>query len=126
MIDFTLASGVVLHITPAPWQDQVALFKAIMREAKSMNSEADVSLAVFTSDEVERAMYKCAARADYNGARVTPGLFDEGSDEVQKKVRKDYIEIVKKIIEVNCEPFFHPASSESSAPAQTPTPNIPK
>ncbi|MCX5794958.1 MAG: hypothetical protein NTY77_05650 [Elusimicrobia bacterium] len=99
---FTLKSGAVLVVNPAPFADASALFKAVLRSCKGSEIPAELAkvdfadlakdpgsladhsgvigqlvntvLGVATSDEVEAGLFQCAARAAYTPAEQKADL----------------------------------------------------
>jgi hypothetical protein len=120
---FEMPSRAVLEINPAPFVDAMGLNKAIIRCKKGLPVLPGISEIVqseiLASDDVEAALFKCAERAIYAGARVTRDLFDD--EKLGPQARKDYYAIVSRIIEVNVSPFFEVASSKLKASQKTPT-----
>ena len=121
MAKHTLPSGAELDVTVAPFADADALTKALLKAVKGVELRADilqmdmtaikdVVVGAATSDEVDRALFKCAERASYNGVKVSKGLFDD--PEIGTQAREDYYHLCLKVIEVNCLPFFKAAFSE--------------
>lgn len=124
--DFTLASGAKIHITPAQFQQAIALSKARMRCLKGLGenmTQFESALAITTSDELEEAFFECAKSSTYNDVRISRSLFDD--PKIGEQARIDYMEILKRIIEVNCEPFFPLAASRSARNGLTQTENQP-
>lgn len=126
--DFTLASGAVVHVTTASFDDCNALTKAISRCAKGLpigdvmgmdlSVLKDYLVAAVASDDVERALFKCMERATYamNGSgpvRINKALFDD--PQLGDAARQDYFEICAKVIEVDVAPFFVKAFSALKA-----------
>lgn len=114
-MEFQLSSGAKLVVTPASFEDASALRNGIIRAAKGtplpedlqnmeMTDLKDFLISAVTSEEVDKAMFKCAERAVYENVRVSRGLFDD--PKFQDRAREDYYEICWKIVEVNLSPFF--------------------
>lgn len=141
-------------ITPAPFADASALTKAVLRSLKGVSVTPDELrskfadtadmlsrvpellnriLAMATSDEIEAAAFKCAARAlyvpagspvEFAGIRVDRSLFDDPDHGAS--AREDYLGIVFRIIEVNCRPFLARALSGFAVPKAAGTSEDPK
>jgi len=114
-MDFTLPSGSKMSVSEASYADAIGLLKALMKTMKGVPLAVDVvSLDVTvlkdalinagTSPEVDAALFKCAERAVYENAKVTPALFDD--PKLKDVARADYFVIFWHVIEVNCGPFF--------------------
>lgn len=130
MSDFVLKSGVSFTVTPADLDSAFALHDAIGREITLGNfiqANADVDMAdaiqnpaaafqrkagsfveaikaVAVSVAVRQAAFDCFQRSTWNNLAVTKELFN--SPKWGEKARSDYYEMVLKLIEVNCRPFF--------------------
>lgn len=123
--EFTLPSGAMLYVTPAPMRQAKALLDAILKETKGLSLKSDILdtklgslkdnpemfaqfldkvVAVAISPEVENAVFECGHRAVYNGAKLTRDVFDDPN--TGEKARGDYYAICMKIAEVNCLPFL--------------------
>ncbi len=120
-MDFTLPTGSHLVVSEAAYPDCDALLKALVRCAKGVELpknllEADVTVLkevlveAITSEEVDRALFKCAERAVYENAKVTKALFDD--PKLKDAARQDRFLIAWHVIEVNCGPFFGAIFSE--------------
>lgn len=121
-MDFTLASGAVLHVSTASFAEANALVKALLRCAKGMpigddllkqdiTAFKDVLIEAATSEDAEKALFGCMRRASYKSTKLVPENFDSLGDDF----RQDYFEVCWKIIEVNCSPFFAKAFSALKA-----------
>ena len=111
----TTPSGATLEITVAPFDDADALRKALLRSFKGIPLSAnileqdvtdfkDAFISAWTSDEVEKCLFKCFERVAYEGIRLTRSLFDD--PELGTRLRKDYLTVCQEVIRVNCSPFF--------------------
>ncbi len=114
-MDFTLPTGSRLSISEASYVDADALLKALAKCTKGVSLpnnflEADVTMLkdilveAITSDEVDRAIFKCAERAVYENQKVSKSLFDD--PKLKDNARQDRFMIFWHIVEVNCGPFF--------------------
>jgi len=120
-MEFTLKSGATLNITPSSFMDANGLKKAVLHATKGLDidlvalkngglknlelsSVADPIIDIFTSNQVEEAVFKCGIRAMYNGMKIDRGLFDDPNVGIQ--AREDFHEICYRIFEVNCFPLF--------------------
>ena len=135
-MDFVLDSGAKISITVSSFEDALNLTKSIERAIKGlklpvsalgieidtknpssmfmqnndlMGEVIDKIISVATSEEVELCLFKCFARATYEGVKITKDLFDDIS--LGDKAREDYYPMCVKVIEVNCSPFFKRALS---------------
>lgn len=129
-VEEVLSSGAKLVITKAPFPQALALNKALIRSVKDVISapgalEKDVSImnAAFitnaiTSDEVEAALFKCFERCTYDNVKVNRELFDD--EKLGDRAREDYFSMARKVIEVNCGPFFRQTFSWLKAPSRKP------
>ncbi len=99
-----LKSGAKLYMTLAPFQDGHNLFKAVTRELIGTSLQGEVNLALtmklLSSEEVEKVLWPCMMRATYNGQKLSPDLFEPGD------VRKDFLLVVKEVLDFNLIPFF--------------------
>lgn len=113
-VEVVLSSGGKLAITRAPFPDSMALHKALLRsgsglpagvELMQMDVSAlrDVLINAATSDEVERALFKCFERCTYESVRITPQIFDD--PKIGTQAREDYYEAASEVVKVNCGPF---------------------
>lgn len=114
-MEFTLPTGAKLVVSEAAYVDSDALLKSLVRCAKGVPLpndflKADVTILkdilvdAITSDEVDKALFKCAERAMYENAKVTKDLFDD--PKLRERARPDRFMIFWYVIEVNCGPFF--------------------
>jgi hypothetical protein len=113
--EFTLKSGAKLVVTAAPMQDCDALMSALAKCSKGIPLTDDILRQDIThlkdyfaeaisSPDFKSAIWKCAQRSTYENVRVSQDLFDD--PKLEQQARGDYFEILFKIIEVNCAPFF--------------------
>ncbi len=104
-----------MSVSEAAYEDADALLKALAKCARGIPlpkdlMQADVTILkdmlveAVTSDEVDRAIFKCADRAMYENAKVSKALFDD--PKLKDKARQDRFLIFWHVIEVNCGPFF--------------------
>lgn len=114
-MEFELPTGARLTVSEAAYADADALLKALARCAKGVPLpknflEADVTILkdvlveAVVSDDVDRAIFKCAERAAYENVKVTKSLFDD--PKLKDSARQDRFLIFWHVIEVNCGPFF--------------------
>lgn len=104
-----LPSGASLQITLAPFADGRALFKAVTEEMKGLrlnpkdqvdvNFYKDLFCAALSSDKIEACVFKCAARALYNGERISVDTFEP------PEARADYLHAMYEIALENLLPF---------------------
>lgn len=121
--EVTLPSGAILKIAPAPFADAKALFQAFLKEVRNvpMTTNADnaswtwflelyknVYSAAFSSQEVERCMWACAARCLYDdgtmakeipGLKVEPSIFEKAAN------RQDFETVAMEVTKENVDPF---------------------
>lgn len=142
--EFTLPSGAVLTVTPAPFSDAKRLQNEIIRAAKgtgvgeidvaklrtafngqpeaALNMLAETLASVVSSEAVDAALMKCAERAVYrvDGSeaqrKVDRGLFDDPV--IGDQARGDYYSICMRLAEVNVVPFFKAIFSAFEARAR--------
>lgn len=110
-------NGTELRITPASFQEAMALQKAIGRALKgteldlpeSMTAEIkaemfsgiiDAVLGVATSDDVEKCLFECAARCLLGTEKIDRDFFEKAEN------RQYYFPIMVEIIKANVGPFF--------------------
>lgn len=117
----TLQSGAQLEITQVPFGDAHVLFKAVSRQLKEvrldleadvMNTVKDAFLVLAASDEVEGALWKCMARATYNGLKVTRDTFEP------EEARGDFLPVAKEVLAFSIAPFFGSLASSLTASFQ--------
>jgi hypothetical protein len=104
-----LPSGRELRLHAAPFADARELYQAMLEEAKSLKidaqAEVDVNMfkdlfcAALSSKRIESALWKCMARAIYNGAKVTPEVFEP------VEARQDYFDVLFEVTKENILPF---------------------
>lgn len=114
-MEFELPSGAKLTVSDANYTDADALFKALAKCTRGVALPKDllsadvtvlkdVLVEAVTSDEVDRAIFKCAERAVYENQKVTKAIFDD--PKLKDNARQDRFMIFWHVIEVNCGPFF--------------------
>lgn len=118
--------GKELRITPAGFQDALALEKAIGRALKGTRLElptdmqAEITgemfsdiistvLNVATSNEVEACLFKCAERALLGEEKIDLAFFESVEN------REHYYPIMIEVIKVNVGPFFKGLGLQFSA-----------
>lgn len=113
--EYTLESGAKLLVSMVPFDDALALQRALANALKGIPLTADVFekditqlkdavLSVVSSVEVTDVLHRCMARSTYNNIRLTKDLFDD--PKLAEQIRQDYYSICWRVIEVNCKPFF--------------------
>ena len=105
-----LPSGAELVIQLAPFTDSRELYQAMMEEAKGLKIEGktdldynffkDIFCTALSSKKIEKAVWKCAAKATYNSLRVTEETFEPA------EARQDYLPFLFEVAQVNVEPFM--------------------
>ena len=117
--DFTLGSGAVLHVSVPPFREAFTLLKAVTKATAGMAGTEDAGKAVLASPEAEDAIRRVFSRCTYESVKLTEELLDDPA--YTARLRRDYLEICAKIIEVTCAPFLGQTSSASngSVPAAT-------
>jgi hypothetical protein len=130
-MDFILRSGAKLTVTESSFEDAIELNDAIIQSLGEIKLSDDMlnvdidpenPLASFSgaanlfsllankiksiaaSPLVRSCIFKCGERAAYEGVRVNKDLFDD--PRLMARSRKDYYDILTKIVEVNCRPFL--------------------
>ena len=130
-MDFILESGAKLTVTESAFEDAIELNDALIQsvgEIKLTDDMLDVDIdpknplgsfsgasnlfsflankikSVAASPLVRSCIFKCGERAAYEGMRVGKDLFDD--PKLGTSARKDYYDILVKIVEVNCRPFL--------------------
>lgn len=140
-MDVTLKSGAKLTITPADFEDANALRKSVLRSVRGLqldqqllDSEMNVAsvmgnpnlatmlidrvLSVATSDDVEAAVFRCAARCSYEGVLVTKDLFNDPKS--GQRAREDFHQMFLEIAKANLSSFFKQTFSVLKAFTATP------
>jgi hypothetical protein len=118
--EFEMPSGAKLVVTLAPFTDSLALHKTLIRAARDLPitpdvlqmdvaALKDVLIEATTSQDVEKALFKCFERCVYNNMKVRPDLFDDPT--VGETAREDYYSIAWAVVKVNCAPFVKRISS---------------
>ena len=124
-MEYTLASGSKLNVSPAEFGAANGLKKALMRCAtpalltamqgkdKASLLKADMTMLLgplseaLSNDDVEAAVFKCfPGVVSYNGEALKYDVFNSPDAEKQKTARKDYHEICYYVARANCEVFF--------------------
>ncbi len=115
-LDIDLDSGAKLHVTMCPFIDCKALTDALLKSlkgtpistddifGKDIGVLKDLIIEALTSQEVDRALWKCMARSTYKLQRITPDLFDDLKN--GETAREDFYRVCLEVIQVNCKPFF--------------------
>jgi len=108
--DITMPSGAILSVSLAPFSEAKALYKAALKEIKSLDikesDEVDLNLfknlfsTFFASDEIERALQPCMARCLYDGLRIVSNTFEN------EKAREDYVQVCWEVAHANVSPFL--------------------
>lgn len=110
-------NGVDLVIKPADFISAMKLKNAVLKAVKesgvdiskidlekinaaSLQPIIEVVLSADTSEDVEKAIFKCLERCTYNGERIIRDTFEP------IEAREDYYEIVIACLKENLAPFF--------------------
>lgn len=110
-------NGVDLVIEPADFISAMKLKNAVLKAVKesgvdvskidlekinaaSLQPIIEVVLSADTSEDVEKAIFKCLERCTYNGERIIRETFEP------VEAREDYYEIVIACLKENLAPFF--------------------
>ena len=115
MISSKTPSGATLEITVAPFEDAKALEKEVFRALGGTDISGKemmtIAMLAASSDAVEAAFFKCAARAIYkptgaddSAVKVNRALFDD--PKTAEQARGDYYDIFYKVAEANIKPFI--------------------
>ena len=113
MVETTLNTGAVLIVRPAPFVDCLKLKNAIFKELSTQKMDiasldlqgTDLSaifaplMALDSSEEVNKAIFKVAQRSTYNGQKITLEIFEE------EEAREDYYSVILEVLKVNLNPF---------------------
>ena len=123
-MEFVLASGSKLVVSPAEFGAANGLKKALMKCAaddllkafkgidKSALLNADMTIILapliqaLTEDTVEAALFKCFNSVVYNGLKLSYESFNSPNPDTMELARKDYHEICFYVAKVNCKVFF--------------------
>lgn len=113
-----LPSGRMLKITLADFTSAKPLYKAILKEAKSLtlhsstemdyNFFKDVFCSVLISDEIEDIILNLCKRATIDGLKIDDAAFEKEDH------RGDYIFVLKEVGLKNLLPFLKPLIAELS------------
>jgi len=109
MREYTLPSGAVLKIQPAPFRDARALYQAILEEARALKIDAETEIDVnlmkdlmctaFSSKKIEAALDVCFKRALYNDGRISDDTWEP------EAARGDYMPACIEVAKENILPF---------------------
>jgi len=131
----TLASGIELDITMAPFTEGYRLFQSVLRELQNIPikvglrgasfsslAEMDVNeeildtiknvvAVLLSSPEVEGALIPCLQRVTYGGKKLGTGtdVFES------EQAREDYVVVMKEVLVYNLTPFFKGLTSGLSS-----------
>lgn len=98
-----LESGAELNVTPASFPEGHRLFKAVAKVMQEENfvegTVQALGLKVLSNEEIEAALWPCAARGTYNGLKINPALFED------LNARADFLSIMKEVLAYNLIPF---------------------
>ena len=114
--EFTTQSGAKLFVTQAPFEQAVALNKAVIKAMLDSGlfgkPGPEVTMRLFIDQSVADAYAPCASSATYNGRKLDAALFDD--PKVGEQASRDMLEIFDTIVAYNSR-FFPTASSASKA-----------
>ncbi len=104
----TLPSGAKLEITPAPFPQANALYKAVLAEGVKVKIEGfdsvenaikDAFCIAMSSPLIESCVKACMARATYKGLKITDETFEP------MDARADYTEVFSAVMKETLKPF---------------------
>ncbi len=119
MRDVQCPSGAILRISAAPFADSRELYKAILKEFKSLSVDKemdivkickDVFCASFSSDEIESALNKCMIRCTYNTGNGDLKIVKDSFE--AEKNREDYPFVCVEVMKENIAPFLKNLSAQ--------------
>lgn len=108
-----MPSGAVLKISPAPFADSKALFKALLKEARGLEISTKMELpnllknlfcTGYSSDEIEERLKVCLSRCTYNDGKGDLKIDDDTFNPV--KNREDYLYVYMEVAQENVGPFM--------------------
>ncbi len=108
MKEIKLKHGHTLKITPAPFAEANALFKAVLVEGKALGISVedeqaklykDIFCAAFSSELVEAALAPCMKRCLYNDQKIDADTFEK------EEARENYMSVITEVAMVNLAPF---------------------
>src|ERR1700689_2524355 len=113
----TLASGAVLEMTMAPFEDGHRLLKAVSKEIENTKINAgmqdieaikNLMMRAIYSEDIDRALAPCLTRCKYNKQPLSIKLFADETIADDEKVRRrgDYLPVIKEVLMFNLTPFF--------------------
>ncbi len=136
-----IIDGKELIISPAPFEDAMALQEVIAKAFKKDGIKIDLSsveldfenlekiksgdigdigwivepvLTMLTDSTIRKHLFKCAERGLFNKLKIDENLFDAPEN------RKYYHQVMMEVLKVNISPFFDRVSSQlSSLPGLT-------
>jgi hypothetical protein len=111
-----LPSGAILTIHTATFAESKALYQAILKELKSvaMTHEGPMSLenmvkdafcAGFSSADIERALWVCLRKCQYNDGTGSGDLRVDDQTFEPVKNRQDYVHVCVEVTKENVGPF---------------------
>lgn len=113
MREVKLPSGAHLKIGPASFKDAKALYQALLREMKNLNSGAktdilmlckEVLCTAYSSPEIEACLWECFKKCIYCGPSGDLKIDDSTFEPV--KAREDYITVCMEVAKENVAPFM--------------------
>ena len=116
-MEFTTENGAEVVINEADFISSLKLKSAVLKAIKesgvdiakidlekitiaSLEPIIAIVLSADTSDDVQKAIFKCLLRCTYNKEKITESVFEKTA------ARKDYYEIVIACLKENLAPFF--------------------
>ncbi len=134
----TIIAGIELNVTPASFNEVMALKETIVKKLEENGIKIDLSsvdissdklsdmevgeigwivepvLKLATDSEIRKHLFKCAERAMFGKNKIDADLFEKVEN------RRYYYPIMMEVLKVNISPFFGLASSVfSSLPGLT-------
>jgi hypothetical protein len=112
MIEKKLPSGAKLKIQVAPFSDAKALYQAVLKELKGVKFDTktqipnilkDLACASFSSEDVERALWKCFERCTYDSGKGEMRINQDTFEPTE--ARGDYIDVCTAVAKENILPF---------------------
>jgi hypothetical protein len=119
---FTMKSGSVLEVSPAPMEKAFRVAQVLMDLKSTMDKDLppdQASLWLASKPALREAIRDCFEWATYNGERLSDSLGDDAK--WGAGFRRDYMGIIETVMEVNAVPFFDRPPSGSSLPTETAT-----
>jgi hypothetical protein len=107
----TLKSGTKLEMTMGSFEESHRLMKAVAKELEGIPLDSplkilsSVTLRALSSEAIEAALWPCMNRCLYNDRHINKELFQD------EKIREDFVEVAKEVLDYNLAPFLKNLSS---------------